>query len=58
MPKWVIYREDADGDQPAEPIGSIEAASQSEAIEKGSQFYELPQHDVIAKQEEPTNASK
>jgi hypothetical protein len=44
---WNVYLERADDDQPAKFIGTIDADSQAQALEKAAQFYEIPSHDLV-----------
>lgn len=47
MYQWNVYLERADEDTPAKFIGTIQADSQAQALEKAAQFYEIPSHDLV-----------
>jgi hypothetical protein len=46
---WNVYREDADTNELASFIGTIEAVSGGQALELASQYYEIPSHDLQVK---------
>lgn len=46
---WNVYYENADTDEPARFIGTIQADTMSLALDKAAQFYEVPQHDLVVK---------
>jgi hypothetical protein len=46
---WDVYHEPADTDDPPKPIGTIEGMSQSEALERAAQYYEIPSYDLVVR---------
>jgi L-ribulose-5-phosphate 3-epimerase UlaE len=53
---WNIYLEEADSDTEARFIGTMEADTQTNALMLAAQFYERPEHDLVARhsdQEKP-----
>lgn len=49
MYRWNVYYENADTDEPARFIGTIDADTMSLALEKAAQYYEVPQYDLVVK---------
>lgn len=49
MYTWNVYYENADTDEIAQFIGTIQAVSMGDALEQASQYYEYPSHDLIVK---------
>jgi hypothetical protein len=48
MHMYAIYYEPADTDQTAEFLGHVWADTLSKALELAAQFYEYPEHDLVA----------
>lgn len=48
MPEWNIYYEPADKDTERVFLGRIKAETMSEALELAAQYWEYPQHDLVA----------
>ncbi len=55
MQTWNVYIERADTDELARFLGLVRADTMSEALQKASEYYELPSHDltVIRKEHYP-----
>lgn len=49
---WNVYLEEADSDDPAEFIGTVEAISGGEALQKASEYFEIPSYDLVVKNKE------
>jgi L-ribulose-5-phosphate 3-epimerase UlaE len=49
MYKWDVYYEEADGNDEARFIGTIQADTMSQALEQAAQYYEVPSHDLIVR---------
>lgn len=47
-----IYYEEADGDDPPRYLGNISANSGSEALQKASEYWEVPAYDLIYKNQQ------
>jgi hypothetical protein len=54
---WDVFLEEADSDAPAQWIGTTQADTMGQALEKAAQFYEHPSHDLVVKQQ-PTSAEQ
>lgn len=46
---WHVYYENADTDEPRRFIGLIEEDTMALALQKASEFYEYPSHDLVVK---------
>lgn len=44
-----IYYEEADGDDPARFLGVMQANTGGEVLQKASEYWEVPSHDLIYK---------
>jgi hypothetical protein len=55
MFSWDVFLEPADTDAPAQWIGTIQAATQAQALTNAAQFYEKADHDLTVKRQ-PTSA--
>ncbi len=44
---WNVYLERADNDEPKRWIGTVNADTMSEALDKAAQYFEYPQHDLV-----------
>jgi hypothetical protein len=51
MYTWDVYYEPADTDEPAQFIGTVTADTMSEALQKASQYFEIPSHDLVVKRQ-------
>ncbi len=49
MYRWNVYHENADTDEKARYIGTIEASNIDDALKQASQYYEYPDHDLVVK---------
>ncbi len=49
MHTYEIYYENADTDDSAVYIGTIEAISMADALQLAAEYYEIPSHDLVAK---------
>lgn len=49
---WNVYYEEADGNDDAKLIGTINALSMGDALQKASEFYEIPSHDLVVKRQD------
>ncbi len=47
MHTWIVYLERADGDEPKKKIGEINADTGGGALQKASEYYEIPSHDLV-----------
>jgi hypothetical protein len=45
-----VFLERADEDEPARPIGTISGDTVAQALERASQLYEYPSHDLLVRQ--------
>jgi hypothetical protein len=43
-----MYYEEADGNDSRRYLGVIEAVSMGEALQKASEYWEVPSHDLVA----------
>jgi hypothetical protein len=50
-----IYYEEADGDDPARYLGTITANSGAEALQKASEYWEVPSYDLIWRNQRRTS---
>ena len=50
MHKFHIYYENADTDEPRRYLGDIWADTMGEALQKASEYYEVPSYDLVAVQ--------
>ncbi len=50
MHTWQIFFEDADTDEPRRYLGEIQADTMGEALNKASQYWEVPSYDLVAVQ--------
>lgn len=48
QPTWMIYLEEADSDEPRKYLGTINANTMAEALQKASEYWEVPSHDLVA----------
>lgn len=48
MHEWRIYYEPADKDTERVFLGTVQASTMSEALDLTAQFWEYPQHDLVA----------
>jgi len=53
MNRYEIYYEAADTDDPRTLLGEVEAGTMTDALNKAAQYFEYPQHDLIAVQVGP-----
>ena len=51
MHRWRNYLEPADTDDERVYLGTVEADTMSEALDKAAQWNEIPAHDLVAVQE-------
>ena len=49
MHTWKVYLERADTDEPPQLIGTIDADTMAQALDRAAQLYEYPQHDLVVK---------
>jgi hypothetical protein len=49
MYTWDVYLERAETDEPASPLGTIQAETEAKALEQAAQFYEIPSHHLVVK---------
>jgi len=49
MSTWNVYLEPADTDDQPRFLGTIQADTQAQALEKAAQYDEYPQHDLTVK---------
>ncbi|MGZ3948532.1 MAG: hypothetical protein ACXVKK_10470 [Flavisolibacter sp.] len=54
MYTWNVYLELADTDEPARFIGTIQADTMAEALEKAALAFNVPSHDLVVKCSEQT----
>lgn len=47
MHTFEVFYENADTDEPKKYIGEIRAHSASEALQKASEFWEVPSYDLV-----------
>jgi hypothetical protein len=52
MHTWIIYLEEADGNDERRKIGEINASTMAEALQKAGEYYEIPSHDLIAERKQ------
>lgn len=45
---WIIYLEEADSDEKRTYLGEIQASTMAEALQKASEWFEKPSHDLVA----------
>ena len=50
MHTFNIFHEPADTDDPRVPIGTMDADTMAEALERAAQYFEIPAHDLVAVQ--------
>jgi hypothetical protein len=50
MHTFEIYYEEADSDDPRRFLGMMSANTMGEALQKASEYYEVPSHDLVAVQ--------
>jgi len=50
MHTFKIYYENADTDEPRKYLGDMNANTMGEALQKASEYYEVPSHDLVAEQ--------
>lgn len=48
MHTFNIYYENADTDEERKFLGTIQANTLGEALQKASEYYEIPSHDLVA----------
>lgn len=51
MHVYEIYYENADTDEPRRYLGTIQAETMADALKLASQYYEYPEHDLVAVQQ-------
>ena len=54
MYTWNVYYENADTDEPARFIGTIQADTGGQALQKGSEFFEFPSYDLVVNRRNPS----
>jgi len=52
MYTWNVYYENADTDDKAVLIGTIQASSMGDALKLASEFYEHPEYDLLVKRQD------
>ncbi len=57
MYTWNVYYENADTDDAAVLIGTIQASSMGDALKLAAQYYEHPEHDLVVKRQDLDKAS-
>ncbi len=50
MHQWKVFYENADTDEPKRFIGMIDADTESDALHKASQYFEVPAYDLVVEQ--------
>jgi len=50
MHTFKIYYENADTDELRKYLGDMQADTMMEALQKASEYYEVPSHDLVAEQ--------
>jgi len=50
MHQYEIYYEAADSDEERQLLGHVYADTQSDALDQAAQYWETPQHDLVAVQ--------
>jgi len=50
MHQYEIYYEPADTDDPRQLLGHVYADTTSDALDQAAQYWETPQHDLVAVQ--------
>lgn len=50
MHTFQIYYENADTDEPRRLLGTMQADTMGEALQKASEFWEVPSYDLVAVQ--------
>lgn len=53
MNTFEIYYENADTDDERKLLGKINADTMGDALQKASEYYEMPSYDLVAKQITP-----
>lgn len=48
MHRYEIYLEPADTDDPRKLLGEIRANTMGEALQKASEYWEIPSYDLVA----------